>query len=452
VYQYLERVSRARVFWYGERELYDLVVPEPAALVWQQAIAHRELHIALEAPDRELFDSLTLDNIEDLRDEVIAAYRVSDMPPLPDETREIGIPLAATGRGDEAKYTATKDVQVPDGYAVTGALFVLSAEVEESSDVPNGGVAVGDEVHLWQAPIATGNQGSAAHDFSFAHPLAGPTIGVAFNADNFTSLAATVSLRLAMTDAGKHAWALAAYARVADRYEQLRREYEQAVIDATSYQATEVVTLPEGSREQLQRIMRAELQRAAIDLMRNAPVDLDLVADFPYPAADGSLAAHPVTDIAALHAAEPEIRFLQQAFEWEHLAWVLYPYFWGRRSEWSRKIAQAYPDPDFGAFLNAGAARVQIPVRPGFEDLVKHFMETGEVYEGEGLPKMGDPGYLPFIDEQMTALDAPQEERAWPPDAPREWDVVSPTSLVLVRSEAAAQLPSWDPQSGDETN
>jgi hypothetical protein len=150
-----------------------------------------------------------------------------------------------------------------------------------------------------------------------------------------------------------------------------------------------------------------------------------------------------------MRALEPEVRFLQHAFEWEHLAWVLYPYFWGRRSEWSRTVVVSHPDPDFAAFLNAGAARVQIPVRPGFEDLVKHFMETGEVYEGDGLPKIGDPGYVKFIDEQMTSLGAPGEEIPWPPASPREWDVVAPTSLVLVRPAQAA-LPTWDPETGEE--
>jgi hypothetical protein len=452
VYQYLERVSRARIFWYGERELYDLLVPEPAALVWQQAVAHKELQIALQPPDHELFDSLTLDNIADLRDEIIAAFRVMDLPALPDETRNIGVPISATGRGDEAKYTAVKEVQVPDGYAVVGALFVISAEVEDSDDEPNGGIAVGDQVHLWTAPIVSGNQGSATHDFLFSDPLPGPTVAVAMNADNFTSLAGTVNLKLELTDDGRLDWALAAYARVADRYEQLRREYEQAVIEASTYQATENVTLPVGSRERLERIVRTELQRSAIDLMRNAPVDTDLITDFAYVGSDGAIATHPVADIPELRAAEPEIRFLQQAFEWEHMSWILYPYFWGRRSEWGRKVAHLAPDPDFAAFLDAGAARLQVPVRPGFEAIVKHYMETGEVYGGDGLPKMGDEGYLPFIAEQLTTLSAPGDEIPWPPDEPREWDIVSPTSLVLVRSANSDPVPTWDPATGDETN
>jgi hypothetical protein len=449
VYQYLERISHAKIFWYGERELYDLLIPEPAALMWQLAISRNELQIPIEAPDADLFASLTVANIASRREEVIRAFRVTDLPPALEETHETSMSFSATGGGDSAKYATAKELQVPDGYVVTSATFVISAEVEDSDDEPNGGVTVSGNVQLWDMPLS-GNKGSAVREFTFTTPLSGPAISVAVNADNFTSIAGSVTLRLTLTEAARQAWALAAYGRVAERFEQLRREYAQAVIQATASQPAESVSLPAGSRLRLQQIVRSEIQRAAIDVMRNAPVDLDLLQDYPYANSDGTLGTHPTVDVNALHAAGPEVRFLQQAFEWEHLAWILYPYFWGRRSEWSRTVVVSHPDPDFAAFLNAGAARVQVPVRPGFEDLVKHFMETGEVYEGGGLPKMGDPGYVAFIDEQLTSLGAPGDEVPWPPEAPREWDIVAPTSLLLARSLSVAQLPSWDPDTGSE--
>jgi len=449
VYQYLERVSRARMFWYGERELYDILIPEPASLIWQFATTRTEVHLTVDQPDEALFRSLTIANIAAKREDVIRAFRVTDMPAIPPESLETSMSFAATGSGDDAHHANSKELQIPEGYVVASAKFVASAEVEDSSNKPNGGVTVAGEVSLWEMTLS-GNKGSTTHSFTFVPALSGPTVSVAMNADNFNSLVASITLQLKLTTEARDSWALQAYGRVAERYEQLRREYAQAVIQATANQPAGSVSLPDGARAQLNQVVRAELQRAAVDVMRNLPVSFDLIADFGYANPDGSLGSHPVSDLAALRVSEPEIRFLQQAFEWEHLAWVLYPYFWGRRSEWSRTVVVSHPDPDFAAFLNAGAARVQIPVRPGFEDLVKHFMETGEVYEGNGLPKMGDPGYVPFIDEQLTSLGAPGEEVPWPPSAPRAWDIVSPTSLVLVRP-AQAPLPTWDPETGAES-
>src|SRR5439155_27311142 len=39
-------------------------------------------------------------------------------------------------------------------------------------------------------------------------------------------------------------------------------------------------------------------------------------------------------------------------------------------------LRQDDADPLFGQFLQAGAARVQVPVRPGFEEAVLYFLET----------------------------------------------------------------------------
>jgi hypothetical protein len=449
IYQYLERVSHARMFWYGERELYEILIPEPAALIWQLATTRKEIHIPIEQPDEELFRSITLDNIASKREEIIRAFRVMDMPKYPVESPVVSTSFSASGSGKGAHYVSNKELQIPDGHIVTSALFQASVNNNEAADgEPNGGIIIGNEVNQWAMTLVH-NSGSTAVPFEFVPPLPGPMISLAVDADDFRTFSGTITLNLKLTDTAQSDWALNAYGRVAERYEQLRREYEETVIQATAAQYPSTISLPEGARSQLKQIVRAELQRASIDVMRNTPVNFDMIDDFGFNYSDGTLGSHPVIDLNALRVSGPEIQFLQQAFEWEHLSWILYPYFWGRRTEWNGAVVVSHPDPDFAAFLNAGAARVQIPVRPGFEDLVKHFMETGEVYEGDGLPKMGDPGYVPFIDEQMTSLGAPGEEVPWPVDNPRQWDFVQPTSLVLVRS-TQAQMPKWDPDTGAE--
>jgi hypothetical protein len=450
IYQYLERVSQAKIFCYGERELYDVLIPEPAALIWQMAVSRVEMHNPLRRPDAELFESLTLANIADKREEVIRAYQVSDLPDFPEDPRQVSMAISGTGGGGGAKHSQIKDLQIPDGYVAVDGTFVLSAEVEDENSKPNGGWIAGNLVRTWIINTLTDNTGSSAEDFTFVTPQPGPSIPVAFNADNFTSIVGAISLNLALTEKARRDWAIEAYARVSARYEQLRLEYEQTVIQLASTQQADSTKLPEGSRLELQRMVRFELQRSAIDFMRNAPVDFALMGEHDFIRADGSLGRHPTLDAEAVRASEPEIRFLQQAFEWEHMAWVVYPYFWGRRGQWDRTVVQTHPDPDFAAFLNAGAARVQISVRPGFENAVKHYMETGEVYGGLGMPKMGDRTYVSFIDEQATSLGAPGEEIAWPPDAPKEWTVLAPTPLVLARSATKSQLPAWDAKTGDE--
>ena len=67
-------------------------------------------------------------------------------------------------------------------------------------------------------------------------------------------------------------------------------------------------------------------------------------------------------------------------------------------------------DPQFEAFLKAGAARVVVPVRPGFEAALAHYQETGDVWMGEEMPDMFGDNYLSIIDEIKAANFAPGKE------------------------------------------
>jgi hypothetical protein len=138
------------------------------------------------------------------------------------------------------------------------------------------------------------------------------------------------------------------------------------------------------------------------------------------------------------NAAEgPYVRFFEQAFEWEQMTWLTYPYFWGRKSQWRERIAYEDVDPVFNQFLKAGYCRIAVPVRPGFEGAIDHFMTYGEIWNGGPLPPISNPLYLPIADEIAERLDRPGDEI--PQGNP--WLVRVPTTLVHLRADD--QLPKW---------
>jgi hypothetical protein len=49
------------------------------------------------------------------------------------------------------------------------------------------------------------------------------------------------------------------------------------------------------------------------------------------------------------------------------MSYFLYPYHWARRESWPMRLAAQAVDAQFKAFLEAGAARVIVPVTPGYE-------------------------------------------------------------------------------------
>ncbi len=106
---------------------------------------------------------------------------------------------------------------------------------------------------------------------------------------------------------------------------------------------------------------------------------------------------------------------------------------------WIERFVKQDVDPLFLDFLRAGAARVVVPVRPGFETAVTHFLETGKIWGGEGEPpEINSPLYVSIVDEIRERTGAPQGEIA----VGEAWDVRVPTALVIVRD--GADLPRWE--------
>jgi LysM repeat protein len=75
------------------------------------------------------------------------------------------------------------------------------------------------------------------------------------------------------------------------------------------------------------------------------------------------------------------IRFLHHAIEWESVNYVMYPYFWTDDPRWDFKQFLYHDDYVHRSFLRAGAARVVLTLRPGYEKAFLSFMETGKLGE-----------------------------------------------------------------------
>jgi hypothetical protein len=130
------------------------------------------------------------------------------------------------------------------------------------------------------------------------------------------------------------------------------------------------------------------------------------------------------------------VAFFERAFEWENMMYFYYPYFYGRLARWGELVLIQDLDPQFEQFLKAGAARVVIPVRPGFEAALAHYHETGDVWMGEEMPDMFSDLYVSIIDEIKARNFAPGDEVCV-----AEWDVKLPTTLVMLKDDAL--LPEW---------
>lgn len=124
------------------------------------------------------------------------------------------------------------------------------------------------------------------------------------------------------------------------------------------------------------------------------------------------------------------IQYFEQAFEWEQMTYEFYPYFWGRKPNWVMIKSINDTDPIFSSFLQAGASRVLVPARQGFEDSVHYFLACQRIWNGSNPPIPGDELWISIVDslkEKQGQFDGGHQEG-------EPWIYKIPTSLVYLES------------------
>jgi hypothetical protein len=416
VYQWVNKVYQAQMFNYGLRTMFDFMVPEPAAFYIAAQKAAEASASSLQKPPEF---TLTPDDVSEANYPYwVRLYHATDVAPPPELFITKAFDFKAGGGDENTDYNHSGQITIDEGYlAIQGT--------------------VGRVVNTWGdedlVDVVFGR-----HSYRFAHnspwiwstPLDGEVDTIPFAMDTFKAsmIAIAVEVRCRRTDRATAKWRLETHAKLTAAYQARLSEYEEK-LSAAKLQAGIPIS---GKNPALNlELMKDELKKHCISILTDQSYDL---FDAIETSATNGL---PQVDVAEAGAEGAYVRFFEQAFEWEEMTWVTYPYFWGRKSQWSERLTYEDPDPVFNEFLKAGYCRVAVPARPGFEGAIDHFMTLGELWNGGSLPPISSPLYLPIADEIAEHLQRPGDEV--PQGEP--WQVRIPTTLVKLRVDDA--LPSW---------
>lgn len=224
------------------------------------------------------------------------------------------------------------------------------------------------------------------------------------------------------------AWQVEAYQAILAAHAYWEADFRAAVAAAQNQRG---VQIQGRNPSENQRIIRTELKRSAIGMLGGVS-DVDLRAvepGNPMPTGTPPQPQPPRVDVHAAARAGWIARFYEQAFEWENIAYILYPYFWTGRADWPAAMLAEDPDPEFAQFLGAGFARVVLPVRPGFENVVESrlSLDLPEPFTTSPAPVPSDDPSLAIADE----IRAAQDLAGGKPDG-KPWPIVLPTTLVAL--------------------
>ena len=432
IYQWVDKVYQAQVFNYGKRLLYDIIVPEPGAFLIQ-AFA-RALAEGRELVKPEPF-TLQPEQVTEYNYGYYAAkYEATGIEPPPPLYQVVSETIEVPDGPQSA--TKTAKLTVPGGYeAVSGNTIQTNHRRNLGED--------------WVIELTVGRRWHRRDSFaktplnwSFILSSEVLSLPIALKCSNAWLFTLTVQVVCQRSDATYQKWKTRTHDVIRQAYQRQKAEYEERLANLEA--ALRVGALGQ-SADQKHALAMDELKKNCISIFTYQYYDvfngINLVNQ-PDP-----VTGKPVA-YAQIHLPDAEtqgryIRFFEQAFEWEQMMYHLYSYFWSRKNQWMNKVTREDRDAEFADFLKAGAARVVVPVRPGFEQAITHFMETGEIWEGGDLPAINSPLYVPLLDE----IKAGDQARSAEVPYGTPWKLRLPTTLVLLRGDNS--LPSWHEENGE---
>jgi hypothetical protein len=470
-YQFLDKVYEAQVFNYGKRQMFDLMIPEPASylLYLERTSATKRAELP-PAPDPLTIAPLDLKFEHSDADlpthytQLAAKYGASGLETPPPLHRRATIkhvapagtatPGAASERGDVSVPPTVLEFSVPDGYRPRTA-YVYSLALTNNVDRLNISFAIATATDNEFMDTTLHRTHVGGNDVEGQLYIVGGNNELTFNfSDPHVQYESESKLHLSIMpfDTANHAivcevefertdnhldnWKLKTYDAIRSAYQSRLLEYADEVARAKAELKAEEdseerkLGAPPSARRQT---IVTELKKHFVAILRQQwftdPSPMRVVGDNP-----------PTFDFVAAQQMGSLVRFLEHAFEWDQIQYAFYPYFWARMEEWASQFNKEDPDYEFQQFLQAGTARVVLAVRPGFEAAVSYFLETGRLWEGRGEPTVSDPLYWSIVEEIRARTDGRLD--AIPVGEP--WEVRLPTTLILLRpQDATPLLPHW---------
>jgi hypothetical protein len=435
VYQWLDKVYQAQVFNYGTpRLLYDIVIPEPAAL-FREALSRPRGQSAL--PPRPAKFTVPVDKLSLFNWSYYATGHQAtgvDAPPQSQVIvtepfgRQAPDPFSTELNANTLEIGETRITRIPKGYKATKyrlvaeasgyTPFILRAIIGSKTVAIDG---------TWDGQVFSGKLDGEVESLP---------VGLIADGNGVNPSISTLSIGIEIicepTDEAISAWQTKAHGLILAANQRRITDYEERVANRD---ATARLQLQSLSTDRKAAIIQSELKRTTLAVLTNQNFSefnanrVDSLG-FPYP------------DAAATTALSAYIRFFEQAVEWEHIECAFFPYFWGSRSSWVSKILNSETNPIFSSFLSSGAARVVLPIRPGYEVAFEHFLNTGKTPTTDELLDVGGPLWVSLV-SQMRHQGAEDRSEVAVGD-PWEFRLASD----LVRARRDGLLPKWTLNAG----
>jgi hypothetical protein len=437
VYRWVDKVFKNQIYNYGKRMMFEFMIPEPARIhrLGMQVKGTTSGQLIKPVDPRES-DVQKLENFSSLQNEATLKFWLSKYNVEVEEKpmEEFSLTKSFSGRDssfmgqDEGKIqivNGSGEVELPEGYVLQRVNYVFNTYPHGFNGAHQAFITIAGSGATWIDSIHSTQVSGTMEVLNVKNKLE-----FSFATGESPIIQGSLKLNLKLSQEYKNVWLQKTFNKIIEAYEKAKTKYEQELA-AIQAQGVEIKGSNPGFYRQIENTV---LRRNCISYMINQDPSAALTfGKDKYYRTNTSEESFLNTEIkldSTLDKYTAFVKFMEQAFEWEIMSYYFYPYYWGNRNNWDKMYQFDDNDATFRAFMQSGMARVIVTVRPGFEEAVRHFMATGQIWNGGEVPVIDDKLFLSIVDE-MRKTEGEKYGKAWPSRVPTALTILQAQSIGL---------------------
>ena len=425
VYRWVDKVYKNQVVNYGKRLMFEFMIPEPAKLHILAMANTTNATLLIKPVDPRISSTFQLKDYGTLNDMNLkywTSYYNIDFSKELDQQIKISHSFSDKSLGiDDDGYGRfsgafnNNDIKIPEHYQATR----VEGNVNPGSGVYfDGDVSAGGNIYIGGNPVA-GKVDLTLDNVKNNLSISGTFWDVKVISGSFI-------VTCILTPEYNKKWKQDTFKAIINKYEEALELYNQKLEDENAKAINVKETNPGFYRQIENTILRKNCISYMIDQtstakntygkdlsngkasFKNYEIRVDKTLD----------------DYAAL------VKFMEQAFEWDIMSYNFYPFYWGKKDNWAMLYQNDNNDPLFRSFMQSGMARTVVTVRPGFEEAVRFYLQTGQIWNGGEVPVIEDKLFMSIVDE-LREPEGKKEGKAWATRVPTTLTILQANSIGL---------------------
>lgn len=506
VYRWVDKIYKNELVNYGKRLMYEFVLPEPAKnykyLLQQNVLTGKTTScdtIVLQKPLSPQEMGITApQDITEINYGAIAAYYELELEEgYPIQFQRIAKSFsenfyqaggARDNDNDPWHVSKSFDFELPEHYICYNFFCQFVSKRHGANNSINGDLLIGDVAitlnnssttinnteylkYIDGSATVTGSGTSRGAQYTRVIPVNPPSTPAA--PPTFTPVEGHLPISLAAEDIGVFAmtvwaechlnpeilqqWKAKFYQMVHTAYKVkisayndavaehcARKKQDQAASDNTAVPNYNINPLMARmiERQEIKRIIIEQIIQKAYHIQYGVPYASIGYNNYLHDAPNNNLNVYRNNAFYKEHM--KYAKFLEQAFDWEIMAYKFLPYYWADEREWGELLSlDTAADSVFLAFLQAGMVDITLPVKAGLEKSVTFLLETGYLWRGDGFTVSGqDDLYLAISEQMELEVDNNGNEIKYGPKGEvipvieASWETRVPSTLTIVQNKS----------------